>query len=220
MTIEPDPDATRIKKVANIAQVTLGEDLLPLMYAQAGSGFDYDYAGENDEEIYYRVNYELDDGGSMEEILAVSKLDGTTTTITIQTDGDGVQTITMSNETLEGMTYNTHTITIDADGNAVTDLETIDDLSEFLDRTVTLSVEADLSYTQSKLFRLKNTLDSIKNKTITITTNTKSPSGGGLEGLKDLLNLPKAANGASNFKGGYALINEEGPELVAGNGLA
>lgn len=119
-------------------------------------------------------------------------------------------------EDVNGLVSEVHTVTIDADGNAVTDLETIEDLQTFIDRTVKFSVDANISDSQSKLNRLKTTLEGIKNKTITVTTNTKSP----LAGLAGLLNLPKAANGASNFKGGYALINEEGPELVAGNGLA
>lgn len=114
------------------------------------------------------------------------------------------------------MVSEVHTVTIDADGNAVTDLETIEDLQTFIDRTVKFSVDANISDSQSKLNRLKTTLEGIKNKTITVTTNTKSP----LAGLAGLFNLPKAANGASNFKGGNALINEEGPELVVGNGLA
>lgn len=119
-------------------------------------------------------------------------------------------------EDVNGLVSEVHTITIDADGNAVTDLETIEDLQTFIDRTIKFSVDANISDSQSKLNRLKTTLEGIKNKTITVTTNTKSP----LAGLEGLFNLPKAANGASNFKGGYALINEEGPELVAGNGLA
>lgn len=98
-------------------------------------------------------------------------------------------------------------------------MQTIEELQEFIERTVSFSVSANISDSQSKLNRLKNTLDDIKSKTITVTT--KTPTGNsGAQTLGDLFKMPMAANGASNFKGGYALINEEGPEIVAANGIA
>lgn len=130
-----------------------------------------------------------------------------------------------------------HTVTIDADGNAVTDLQTIEELQELIDRTVRFTVNANTSDSQNRLRRLKDMIDGLKSKTITVTTETKTKttgasvsgthagSGGsgttsGLGGSSSHGTMYINAKGTSNFPGGYSLINENGPEIVAANGLA
>lgn len=114
-------------------------------------------------------------------------------------------------EEVDGLVSSVHTVTINADGTVETDLENIDDLIALVDRTASVSVYADTSSAQSKLNTLKNKLDSIKSKTVTVTTNTKSTGND---------DLAKNAKGTDSFRGGLSLINEEGPELVAANGKA
>lgn len=75
-------------EAADIAKVTLKENPAPLPYALAGDEY-YEYAGETDEATYGKYSVELEDGGTLEEILAVSKLDGSKVIVTIQTNGDG-----------------------------------------------------------------------------------------------------------------------------------
>lgn len=75
------------KEAAEIAQVSLGKNPPPLPFA---AGYDdYDLVGETDEATYYHFGVDLEDGGTLEEIMAVSKLDGSEVTVTIQTNGDG-----------------------------------------------------------------------------------------------------------------------------------
>lgn len=64
----------------------------------------------------------------------------------------------------------TNTITIDTDGNAETNLENIDEAADLLNRTVTLTVRAQTGNSVSQLTRVKDLLDSIKSKTVTVTT--------------------------------------------------
>lgn len=104
-------------------------------------------------------------------------------------------------------------MTIDAEGNVSTELESVEELAEMLERTVTLSVNANTSESQGRLNKLKNTLAEIKSKTVTITTRTVG--GGGNQS-----NYEKNAKGTDSFRGGMSLINEEGPELIAANGEA
>ena len=117
-----------------------------------------------------------------------------------------------------------YTVTIDADGNAVTNLETIEELQEFIDRTIRFTVNANTSDSQNRLRRLKEMLDDIKSKTVTVTTKTESSGTGG--GKLSLPTDPKRqmaftnASGTDFFPGGYSLINEKGPEIVAANGMA
>lgn len=75
-------------EAADIAQVTLNENPAPLPYALTNDEY-YEYAGETDEATYGKYSVELEDGGTLEEILAVSKLDGSKVIVTIQTNGDG-----------------------------------------------------------------------------------------------------------------------------------
>ena len=106
-----------------------------------------------------------------------------------------------------------HVITIDANGNAMTDLTSIEEVTELLERTVNLSVYVNTADSQSRLNKLKNTLAEIKSKTVTVTTRTVG--GGGNQS-----NYEKNAKGTDSFRGGMSLINEEGPELIAANGEA
>ena len=64
----------------------------------------------------------------------------------------------------------TNTITIDTDGNAETNLENIDEAADLLNRTVTLTVRAQTGNSVGQLTRVKDLLDSIKSKTVTVTT--------------------------------------------------
>ena len=75
------------EEASKAAQVALGENPPPLPFA---AGYDdYDFVGETDEAQYYHFGVELEDGGTLEEIMAVSKLDGSEVTVTIETNGDG-----------------------------------------------------------------------------------------------------------------------------------
>lgn len=206
------------EEASSIVQANLGQN--PAELPVAGIKLSEDSFMTEDGTMVYTAQFQVEDSDAVMDIITeIDKAAGTVHRVKIVTEGDGTQIIDEFFGDTQGNGKHT-TLTIDAEGNAYTELESIEELQEFIERTISFSVNANVSDSQSKLNRLKTTLEGIKNKTITVTTNTKSPSGGVLEGLKDLFNLPKAANGASNFKGGYALINEEGPELVAGNGLA
>lgn len=90
--LEVTPDESSAEEAAteaaDIAKVTLKENPAPLPYALPNDEY-YEYAGETDEATYGKYSVELEDGGTLEEILAVSKLDGSKVIVTIQTNGDG-----------------------------------------------------------------------------------------------------------------------------------
>ena len=165
-------------------------------------------------EDVYRLSFEVDNEGLFDQVWYLSQDDGVHV-FTIQTAGNGAQTITEMVYDLDGVVQKTNVITIDSDGNAETNLENMSDLAETIDRVLTVSVFANTSESQSRLNKLKSTLDGIKSKTITVTAKPQSVSGD-----KDTKDFDKNANGTDHFGGGYSLINEEGPELVATDGMA
>lgn len=218
VTADESSAKSAAEEASSIVQANLGQN--PAELPVSGIKLSEDSFMTEDGTMVYTAQFQVEDSDAVMDIITeIDKAAGTVHRVKIVTEGDGTQIIDEFFGDTQGNGKHT-TLTIDAEGNAYTELESIEELQELIERTISFSVNANVSDSQSKLNRLKTTLEGIKNKTITVTTNTKSPSGGVLEGLKDLLNLPKAANGVSNFKGGYALINEEGPELVAGNGLA
>jgi hypothetical protein len=218
VTADESSAKSAAEEASSVVQANLGQN--PAELPVTGIKLSEDSFMTEDGTMVYTAQFQVEDSDAVMDIITeIDKAAGTVHRVKIVTEGDGTQIIDEYFGDTQGNGKHA-TLTIDAEGNAYTELESIEELQEFIERTISFSVNANVSDSQSKLNRLKTTLEGIKNKTITVTTNTKSPSGGVLEGLKDLFNLPKAANGASNFKGGYALINEEGPELVAGNGLA
>lgn len=88
VTADEASAADAAAEAADIAKVTLKENPPPLPYAITKDD-QYEYAGETDEVTYGKYSVELEDGGTLEEILAVSKLDGSKVIVTIQTNGDG-----------------------------------------------------------------------------------------------------------------------------------
>lgn len=88
VTADEASAADAAAEAADIAKVTLKENPPPLPYAITKDD-QYEYAGETDEATYGVYSVELEDGGTLEEILAVSKLDGSKVIVTIQTNGDG-----------------------------------------------------------------------------------------------------------------------------------
>lgn len=179
-------------------------------------GEEGEYAGTTPfGEDMFRVEFEVENEGLFEQVWYLSNEDDSVHVMTIQTAGDGAQTLTEMVYDRDGLVKETNVITIDADGNAVTNLESIDDLEQVVDRMLNISVYANTSESQSRLNKLKSTLDGIKSKTVTVTAKTQSISSD-----KDTKDFDKNANGTDHFDGGYSLINEEGPELVATDGMA
>lgn len=76
------------EEASSAAQVALAQNPPPLPFA-ADSYDDYDFVGETDGTSYFHYGVELEDGGTLEEIMAVNELDGSEVTVTIQTNGDG-----------------------------------------------------------------------------------------------------------------------------------
>ena len=128
--------------------------------------------------------------------------------VRIMTEDDGTQTISETVVDLETFEAETYTTTIDADGNVITTLESAEALAEQLERTVTLTANAS-GNALTRLEDIRQIYNKLNNKTLTIKTK--------VEGDK----LPdQKAEGDSSFKGGKALINEEGPELIVSGGYA
>lgn len=137
-------------------------------------GQEGEYAGTTPfGEDMFRVEFEVENEGLFEQVWYLSKEDNNVHVMTIQTAGDGAQTLTEMVYDRDGLVKETNVITIDADGNAETNLENIDDLEQVVDRMLNISVYANTSESQSRLNKLKSTLDGIKSKTVTVTAKTQ-----------------------------------------------
>ena len=206
------------EEASGAAQIALGQN--PAALPVAGIKLSEDSFVNEDGTVVYTAQFQVEDSDAvMDVITEIDEASGTVHRIKIVTEGDGTQIIDEFFGDTHGNGKHT-TLTIDAEGNAYTELESIEELQEFIERTISFSVNANVSDSQSKLNKLKTTLENIKSKTITVSTNTPKDKSSFAATFAGLLGLPKAANGALNFKGGYALINEEGPEIVAANGTA
>lgn len=237
LVVEPDESSAEkaAEEAQKIASVTLGANPIPFIPEEGYDG-EYITTDENGNDIY-TVSFEIQDRGVFDDIMYIDSMSGKPHVISIQTDVDGSQTISETVYTLDGIVESQNVITIDSDGNALSNLTTIEELQEFIDRTIRFSVNANTSDSQNRLRRLKDMIDGLKSKTITVTTETKTKttganvsgthagSGGsgttsGLGGSSSHGTMYINAKGTNNFPGGYSLINENGPEIVAANGLA
>lgn len=199
-------------EAADAAQITLSDNPVHLGFSLDDPGEEVGLS-ENYEHVFY-VEYESEGGdGIIDEFSYVDEFTNDIHFVTIETTGNGVQTITHTISDLDGLVKSQYTVQVDMDGNIITDLENVADLQAFLERTVSFSVLCNSSDAAKRLDSLKAKLDKLKSKTITITTATKT-KGNNNE------TISKNAKGTDSFRGGLSLINEEGPELVAANGSA
>lgn len=86
------------------------------------------------------MSFEVENEGVFDDIMYIDKESGKPHVITIQTAGDGTQTITETVYTLDGAVESQNVITVDAAGNAETNLQNLDDLVELLNRTFNITV--------------------------------------------------------------------------------
>lgn len=179
LVVEPDEASAEkaAEEAQKIASVTLGANPIPFIPEEGYDG-EYITTDENGNDIY-TVSFEIQDRGVFDDIMYIDSLSGKPHVISIQTDVDGSQTISETVYTLDGIVESQNVITIDSDGNALSNLTTIEELQEFIDRTIRFSVNANTSDSQSRLNKLRNTLDEIKNKTVTVTTKVEGGSTGG-----------------------------------------
>lgn len=145
-------------------------------------GYDGEYAGQWEGNDVYTVSFEVENEGVFDDIMYIDKESGKPHVISIQTAGDGAQTITETVYTLDGLVESQNVITVDADGNAETNITNITELLDLIDKTFSLSVNANTSDAQSRLNRIRNTLDEIKSKTVTVTTKYESTGNSGGSG--------------------------------------
>lgn len=224
--VEVEVDETSVDEAADTAEnafeIALGQN--PAEMPVAGVKLDEESFETEDGTMVYTASFQLEDSDAVMDVLTeINDATGEVHRIKILTEADGTQTIEEFIGDIKG-NGKTYSFTVDVNGNIETSVDSMEELEALASRTYSFTVSANTTSSQSRLNKLRNTLDEIKSKTITITTRTSGGGGGGGSGGSgigfDFSSLFANAGGTRNFPGGYSLINELGAELVAANGRA
>ena len=153
---------------------------------------------------------ELEDGDAVVDYFDyIDEVTSEEHVIKIMTKEDGSQTIEETVTDAEGL-QKTYVTTIDAEGNAVTTFESLEELVLSLSKVFEITANVN-GNANNRLNDLWNSYKKLNGKKLTITTVVEGDTLPDVEGN---------AKGTDSFRGGLSLINEEGPELITANGWA
>ena len=164
----------------------------------------------------YRIVYQTEnEGETLEVIDEINEATQSEHKVTIYTEADGTQTIEELFSELDengNRVEKKYTTTIDADGNAITTMESAEALAASLERVYHMTLASNADATATKIDNVRQKLNKLNGKTITVKIKTEQ-SG-------NIPDVPENAKGTDYFAGGPSMLNEEGAELVVSGGRA
>lgn len=211
--------SSMISELAKIGFIKGFENLTP---EQIGNAINNALSGESNEVPEIPVDVKVNPEQAQEAVQSAvggvtSGSENAEVTISIAASGD-IESVKNALETVPGM----KSVTVTEEGAVEATME-VQALEEAIDSVEGKDVSV-VAYTagEGRLEYLKNLIDTITSKTVTINIPTTGggSSGGSGGGRPGEDNYSPVAEGTKNARGGKALVNELGPELISDNGRA